>query len=363
VQAVTLWDSNRTDWLLGTTLRGPREAKEYKIDGVSVARIALSREARLRLLPWVPLYPVLQGAAIERMAEEISAELAPWAEKADLIHNGRIGREGISYASLLLARQRDIPFVITPVHHPRWSGWLHRFYHEIYRHADGLIALTEAEKKTLVSLGVNEEKIHITGIGPILAGDANGERFTNQYNIEGQKIVLFLGQKYPYKGLASLLEAAKFVWQRIPETVFLFIGPRTSYSKRLFEQVKVKKVIELNSVSLEEKTDALAACSLLCVPSSQESFGGVYTEAWYFEKPVIGCNIPAVAEVISEGEDGFLVTQEARQIAERIIYLLENPDEACRLGKNGKHKVEERFTWPKLAELTERIYLNCVEKG
>jgi hypothetical protein len=35
--------------------------------------------------------------------------------------------------------------------------------------------------------------------------------------------------------------------------------------------------------------------------------GGVYTEAWSFCKPVIGCPIPAVSELIVEGVDGCLV--------------------------------------------------------
>jgi glycosyltransferase involved in cell wall biosynthesis len=55
------------------------------------------------------------------------------------------------------------------------------------------------------------------------------------------------------------------------------------------------RILELGSVDLQTKTDALEACTLLCLPSTQESFGGVYTEAWSFKKPVIGCDIPAVS--------------------------------------------------------------------
>jgi glycosyltransferase involved in cell wall biosynthesis len=95
---------------------------------------------------------------------------------------------------------------------------------------------------------------------------------------------------------------------------------------------------------------------LCCVPSTQESFGGVYTEAWCFNKPVIGCPIPAVAEVVTDGVDGYLVGQEPSQIAEAICHLLANPSLAESMGKAGRNKVKQCFTWERLAQKTEQVY-------
>lgn len=356
IQVVTQWDSNRTDWLLGTTVRAPGESRSYQVDGVLVERIGLDRNSRLRMLPWALAYPLFQGKAVEMIARELSRKIAPWAEKADLVHNCRIGREGISVASFQLARQKNIPFVITPVHHPRWSGWLHRYYHQLYRQADAVIALTAAEKKILVSLGVKEETIFVTGNGPNLAENGEGRRFRTKYHLEEFPVILFLGQKFPYKGFSSVLEAADFVWKKIPEALFLFVGPRTPYSRQVFNRVTDRRVVEMDTIDLQEKTDALAACTLLCVPSSQESFGGVYTEAWSFAKPVIGCNIPAVAEVISDGEDGFLIRQDPEEIADRIMQLLSNPTLSQQMGAAGSRKVKERYTWEIIAKRTEEVY-------
>jgi glycosyltransferase involved in cell wall biosynthesis len=140
----------------------------------------------------------------------------------------------------------------------------------------------------------------------------------------------------------------------------VFIGPRTDYSRQLFASVAGQRLLELDTVSLQEKTDALAACSLLCVPSTQESFGGVYTEAWSLGKPVIGCRIPAVAELIMDGEDGFLVAQQPAEIADRILQLLTDPSLARALGSAGQRKVQARFTWLRLAALTEQAYLDVL---
>ena len=41
VQVVSQWDDNRTDWLLGTTLRAPGQGRDYTVDGIDVHRLRL----------------------------------------------------------------------------------------------------------------------------------------------------------------------------------------------------------------------------------------------------------------------------------------------------------------------------------
>jgi glycosyltransferase involved in cell wall biosynthesis len=360
VQVVTQWDTNRTDWLLGTTLRAPSPAYEYGIDGIPVQRISLSEDTRRGLIPWVLFYYPLQGMALKYISAALAKEIEPMAESVDLIHNCRIGREGLSFASYQVAQQHDLPFVLTPVHHPRWSGWLHRYYLNLYRKADAIIVLTESERSLLSSLGVAEKRLFVTGIGPILSQNEDAMRFRTAYHLGEDPIVLFLGQKYAYKGIEPLLKAAQLVWQKHPQTRFVFIGPRTNYSEKLFENIKDNRLLELGTVDLDTKTDAIAACTLLCVPSTQESFGGVYTEAWSLGKPVIGCDIPAVAEVISHGKDGFIVKQESDSIAKYIYTLISDPAMCESMGEAGRLKVLNRYSWPRIASLTEEAYNSVI---
>ncbi|HEY9858211.1 MAG TPA: glycosyltransferase family 4 protein, partial [Candidatus Obscuribacterales bacterium] len=292
--------------------------------------------------------------ALPAIANCLASHLNSYAQKADLIHNVRIGREGLSYASCQVAQKHNLPFVFTPVHHPRWVGWRYQQYIRLYRLADAVIALTEAERQVLISLGVRKERIAVTGMGPILAPQADAIAFLQTHQITGP-MVLFLGQHYRYKGYQQVLQAANLVWQKVPDAHFVFIGPAVKQSERDFQDTDAR-IHRLGKVDLQEKTNALAACTLLCVPSSQESFGGVYTEAWTFGKPVIGCSIPAVAEVIEDGVNGYLVEQSPSQIASRICDLLLNPAIAAEMGLVGQHKVEDRYTWQQIATRTERVY-------
>lgn len=361
IQVATFWNHNRTDWLLGTTLKAHARPYDYAVDGIPVHRLGFGWGKKLRMARWLPLYYPWMAAALPPIAAVIEESIEALAYYSDLIHNVRIGREGLTYASWQVARRREIPFVFTPLHHPRWVGWRYREYIYLYQQADAVIALTQAEAKILQWLGVREDRIHVMGIGPVLAPQADPEGFRQTHSITGP-MVLFLGQHYPYKGFRQVLEAAPLVWAQQPEAQFVFIGPAVKDSERAFAEMMDPRIHRLGSVDLQEKTNALAACDLLCVPSSQESFGGVYTEAWSFGKPVIGCNIPAVAAVVSDGQDGYLVEQSAAAVADCILDVLNHPQQAEQMGKAGYQKVQERYSWPTLATKTEAVYrrLLCV---
>ncbi|WP_008313463.1 glycosyltransferase family 4 protein [Leptolyngbya sp. PCC 6406] len=354
VQTVCHWDHNRTDWLWGTTIGQP-SSYNYQVNSIPVHRLGFTWAEKLRILPWLPLYYPLMSLALPPVVKLIARHLQPFIHKADVLHNVRIGREGISVASWKVAQQHNLPFILTPVHHPRWVGWRYRAYLELYRQADAVIALTASEKATLIMLGVEPEHIYVTGIGPVLAAKGQGKTFRDIYNIQ-EPIVLFLGQHYSYKGFRQVLEAAPSVWKQLPDVQFVFIGPAVKRSEQVFDAYADPRIHRLGSVDLQTKTNALAACDLLCVPSSQESFGGVYTEAWSFGKPVIGGRIPAIADVVTDGQDGFLVNQDPEEIACRILDLLTQPAAAAAMGLAGKRKVEAHYTWPKLAEKTLGVY-------
>ena len=358
-EVVSFWDRNRSDWLMGTTLRAPAHARDYCVDGVPVHTLATSFRDRVAAIPPVVAYYGAMDWAASRLAMPLASQLVPKVATADVVHCVRVGREPLALASAETARRADRPFVFTPLHHPRWGGRRHRVYIGLYRRADHLIALTPAEKQTLVELGARPERVSITGTGPVVADTAEPEAFRDRFDIEGP-MVLFLGQHFRYKGFQALLDAAPAVWRRAPETTFVFAGPAVGRSEDAFRGVDTR-VRRLGAVDLQTKTDALAACDVLCVPSTQESFGGVFTEAWTFGHPAVGGDTPAVREVIDDGIDGFVVDQCPDRVADRLAWLIEHPAEARRMGEAGRRKVIERFSWSALARATESIYRSLLD--
>ncbi|MFI5273901.1 MAG: glycosyltransferase family 4 protein [Ktedonobacterales bacterium] len=358
IHVVSHWDSNRTDWLRGTTVFAPRTVRNYA-DGeqARVTRLGYGAARRLRTAVPAITYYLRQTGAAASLARMLETDLlAQCGTGWDIVHGVRVGREPLYVAGQRFARRLGVPFVFTPLHHPRWVGPRYRVYLDLYRQADALIALTDHERALYEALGVCPERIHVSGIGPVLPATADGARFRAHHNIAGP-LILFVGQKYPYKGYEDLLTAAQVVWQRRPEVVFAFLGPRTATSRRTFTSINDPRIVELDTVDLQTKGDALDACDILCVPSEQESFGGVYTEAWSYGKAVIGCDIPAVREVIADGTDGIVVPRHSPSaLAAQLDRLLGDPAYRSRLGESGRSKVAARYTWEHIAAGVERLY-------
>jgi glycosyltransferase involved in cell wall biosynthesis len=355
---VTLWQETRTDWLLGTTLRlGPPDVGTR--DG-GVRRLGWSTAERVRMAPWVAGYYGMVPLAARHIAARMVGPLDRMVSPGTVIvHNHRIGREFLAMASLEVARRRGLPFVLTPYHHPRWHGYRYSAWTAVYRAADAVLALTAAEGKQLEGLGVSSERLHVIHGGADDPLPADAGRFRSTFGIRGDRpIVLFIGQLYEYKGPARLLAAADALWRRGVELDLVYIGPQTPFSRRLFGRSRRSWVHVLGPVDNQTKWDALEAAAVLCVPSTQESFGRVYLEAWAEGKPVIGCRIPAVSEVVTDGVNGVLVTAEADagELPAALERLVADRQLARRMGEAGRSTLEERFTWPKVVARVESVY-------
>ena len=111
------------------------------------------------------------------------------------------------------------------------------------------------------------------------------------------------------------------------------------------------------------KNSALDACDVFCMPSTQESLGVVYLEAWCYQKPVIAADIEVMTDVISDGQDGLLVKQESPAIADAIVNLLQDPVRRTRIGRLGYQKVQEHYDWQKLTEQVVSVYTDLVQSN
>lgn len=356
VRVFAFWDTFRTDWLRGTTLRAYGAQKNYVHEGVPVRIAGFSAGEKAAMIPWFLLYYGAMPTCARKLADRILPQLESFFPDPDIVHCGRIGREPLALASLTYAKKKGVPFVFTPYHHPRWVGWRYQVYLDIYKSADTVMTLTHEEKKLLEGLDVPPEKIAVTGMGPLVDTNASPDNFRRKHGFGKSPIVLFVGQQYEYKGVANLLEAATQIIAENSDVIFVFVGPETSFSAKVHAKFEHPQIRNLGRVSFEEKNEAYAACDIFCLPSEQESFGGVYLEAWAFKKPVIGVSIPATREVISNGADGFVAEKNARSLKENILTLLDNPELRQSFGENGFKKLEEKFNWTALTRQTTEIY-------
>jgi glycosyltransferase involved in cell wall biosynthesis len=359
VDAITQWTDQRNRYLLDSTLLAPWDDDQYDAQGISVYRFQPGLLARCWMAPLLPGCFLVPEICYAPISAYFARRFRRMPGQVDVVHNIRIGREHFSWASYAFARQRRARFFITPNFSPRMGSLLGRLvmrnFFRLLRRADGVFVFTPAEKKEMARLGVAADRICLIGVGPLLAERYDPAEFKRRFGIR-DRMVLFLGQKLSYKGFDLLLAAAPRVWQKYPETSFVFIGPHYNSSREKILGLRDDRIVDIPRVDAFDplKASALAAADVFALPSRQEGIGGVYIEAWAMKKPVIACRIPYLT--IEDGIDGFLIPQEASALAAKIVWLLDHPQQAQAMGESGFAKVQREYNWNLIVNRVEAFY-------
>ena len=118
------------------------------------------------------------------------------------------------------------------------------------------------------------------------------------------------------------------------------------------------RVRVIGKVNEKTKHMWLEAADVFCFPSILEGFGLPVIEAMSHGTPVVTSATTATAEVVAES--GLLVDpQEAEEIAEAILKILENQDLSKELSERGRER-SKKFSWENSAELTVEAYKEVV---
>lgn len=125
-------------------------------------------------------------------------------------------------------------------------------------------------------------------------------------------------------------------------------------------EAQIKKLGLENKVILAGRIpDAykyLKAFDVFVLPSLKEGFPWIILEAIAAELPIIATNVGALPEIIENGKEGFLIEPKNSQIlAEKIKWLLENPQKAKIIGIEAKLKLAKEFSLQKMVEATEKL--------
>lgn len=228
------------------------------------------------------------------------------------------------------------------------------------------IVLNESLKGKLVLKGVKDEKLEVIPNGvkvenPNFNDDEMGE-IKEKYGIK-EHAVLFVGTITLRKGIEYLVKTAKILKEEGHRIIFILAG-NTSLDEEYAEGIQ--EYIEKHGLNVkltgfiphDDLMKLYHACDIFVLPSLEEGFGMVLTQAMACGRPLIGTNVGGIPMQIRDGWNGFLVepANEEKQLAEKIKYLIYNEEERIRMGKNSKKLAEEKFDWEKIAEKYLEVY-------
>ncbi|HEX7065118.1 MAG TPA: glycosyltransferase family 4 protein [Bacillales bacterium] len=189
-----------------------------------------------------------------------------------------------------------------------------------------------------------------------------------QMDLEGKKIILFVGRLSKVKGPHILLQAIPAIIKSHPEVVAVFVGSKwfgendvNKYVQFLYtlgalypDNVRFIKFVKPSDIhKLYTMSDVF-----VCSSQWQEPLARVHYEAMAAGLPIITTDRGGNSEVIEEGKNGFVVDQfeDANAYVEKINHLLNDDALRRRIGKAGRASAEERFGWEHVADHLLRVY-------
>ena len=185
---------------------------------------------------------------------------------------------------------------------------------------------------------------------------------TDKQNKNKLLFVSVLDKYHSFKGIDFLLEAIKIVTNTIPDIELSIVGEgdlKKYYQKKSQKLGIQKNVLFIGEVKHTDLPNYYNNASMFILPSTEiEGFGIVLLEALACALPVIATDIVGTSRDIEKYNAGIIVKpKNAQLLANAILQLVSNQQQAKHMGANGRKLVEENYDWKKIATQIERLYV------
>lgn len=188
------------------------------------------------------------------------------------------------------------------------------------------------------------------------ANEVAGNELRRNLGWSKRPVIVCVSRLMARKGQDELIRALPEIHKSVPRTSLIIVGegPHRKKIERLISHLGLTEFVHLTGkVSQVELPKWYAAADIFAMPCRTrlggwdvEGLGIVFLEASATEMPVIVGNSGGAVDAVIDGETGFLVDgRDAKEIAERLMTLLANPDLAKSMGAKGRNWVSSEWSW------------------
>lgn len=281
-------------------------------------------------------------------------------------------QDELNHPSLICANQGKHPYpIVSLVHHlrcselrPRWQNVFYRIIERKYlQSVDGFIFNSGTTQGVVQGL-VGDDKPHVIAFPPT---DRFSDRAVSESEIlqrvnSNELRILFLGNVVYRKGLHTLLKAISNQRLAVSVDVVGGLNAEPKYAEEMQRRVALNglssRVRFHGALDNQPLIDVYRQAHVMVVPSSYEGFGIVYLEGMGFGLPAIGTTAGAAGEVITHGEDGYLIRpDDAETLAGYLGELVRNRELLVRMSLNAAKRYRSQPRWEETAKrIREFLY-------
>lgn len=280
----------------------------------------------------------------------------------DLIHSHFAFPDGFS--SVILGRVFRKPVILT-VHGSDINLYTEKMNHlkpmvmYALKKASHIIVVSEALKDKIIKLGIDNNKISVipNGYDPELFKPIDKYEARMSLGLPTkEKIILFVGNLYPIKGVSDLIDAMKIISVLSSNVMLILVGEgylKSQLQSTVKEYGLSNKVMFAGNQSHEKIPLWMNACDLLVLPSISEGFGAVLIEAAACGKPIVATNVGGIPEASVRIARRLVLPKDPNSLSKALLEVLDsnfNPEDIIRENK--------RFDINNIADQLTKIYNN-----
>lgn len=271
----------------------------------------------------------------------------------DILHSHNIDLD--SGIASLIARNRDIPYVITTRNLTKIR--VTTYVKTLMNRASALISLSQKVKhegdrynevSVLIPHGISDEFL----------------QKSNQCKcqLDGQPIKLVtIGRLLKLKNIDIVIRALAEIDRDFIYDIY-GDGPEFNNLKELIFTLSLEDKINLKGrVKNAEISEVLGSYTMFIMVSFPETFGRVYIEAMACGVPIIASKYSGIADYVLDNTHGFLVDHENREQIKQSIIKLADPKTRANMSMSC-HSLARRFSWNNIIENLHAVYKKVQEK-
>jgi L-malate glycosyltransferase len=243
-------------------------------------------------------------------------------------------------------------------------------YRLVNRISDRVLAVSEEVKRFCIDADrISPQKIAVVYNGVDLrhigAKSEQENPFTNADWAGASHIITCVANVRRVKGIDILVRTAQRVCRELPGAVFLVAGSLYEHDfsdevQKMIAALGLEKNVKLlgfvgDPVPLLKMSDAF------CLLSRSEGFCNALLEAMACGVPSVVTRVGGNPEAIDDGENGFMVPiEDDAAAADRLLYLLRNPERAAQIGLAGRTSAQTRFSAETMIKRLITLYLDLL---
>jgi glycosyltransferase involved in cell wall biosynthesis len=303
------------------------------------------------------------------------------SERPTILHTHTAKAGAVGRMAALLAGRARPPIIVHTFHGHVLRGYFGRFWTGVFRLlermlariTDALVAVSPEVRDELVALGIAPaSKFRVIRLGIALdtriqADEAARAETRRVMGIpDGRFVVGWIGRMTGVKRTDVLLHGFRTLREDGIDAVLCMVGdgPDRESVEQLADELGIVRDCLFTGYQ-EDVGPFFAAFDVFVLTSGNEGTPVTAIEALAAGCPVVATRVGGVPDVVTDGEDGFLVSPAAvDELAGRLADLARDPDLRARMGASGRARMRTRYAVDRLIDDTDRLYRELLaEKG